>query len=423
MGNKVEEFELDEAAVSAIAEKTKEAIMPTLNEVVKNGLDDLRTELDTPTTKNIKDKKENEGTDDVVAKGIRDGLYSEAMTKESAPMRFYKSAQALMNFDTTTLRQYNELSLALRLKAGYANETTAADGAVLVPDPEFDAQVYENLPKYGVAFANADVRTTTRNSVYALNLSTGLTMYNTAEAGAKTGGKITFSRDQVNLSKYAVIVPATDELTEDAAVDYWMLVTKELTRAYARATDEVVFTHATSGIINTSGVITEAVSGAGTTVTWQDLLSAEGNLEDDLDTSNHKWYMRKETWFRLCGLRADAVSSSDGAGPFLFQPNPNNPTTPWGTPVVFTRVLQKSIEVGDNDAFAVYGDLKNYILYNRQGLTMTVLREATVADADGTDINLAKQDATALRGVVRFLGILPAGNASKFVVLGTGTVS
>jgi HK97 family phage major capsid protein len=135
-------------------------------------------------------------------------------------------------------------------KAGYNNEGTQADGSVLVPDAEFVTTVYDNLPKYGVALRDADVRQTDRTSVRVISLDDGLVFYNTAEAGVKTAAKLSFSKNEVSLQKYAVIVPATDELTEDAAVDYWNLVTRELSRGYARKADEVVFTDATTGITN-----------------------------------------------------------------------------------------------------------------------------------------------------------------------------
>lgn len=428
---KVEQIEIGEKEIGVIAEAVGKTLSPQIEAAAskaaeaaaEKAADAVVAKLEDVKKKAVAEKAEEAEADDAVEKGIKAGLFSESMTKESKEMRLFKAAKALANGDMSEVKRYNSLAMALRTKAGYANEGDTEDGGALVPDPEFDTTVYENLPKYGVAFADADVRQTERNSVRFLSLDSGLTFYATDEAGVKTGGKVQFHKATVDLDKYAVIVPATDELTEDSAIDYWNLVTKELTRAYAKKADEIVFTDTTAGITNTTGVITEPVSGAGTTITWNDLLSAEGAPEDDLDTSNAKWYMRKETWFRLCQQRADAVSASDAAGVYLFQPNPNQPATPWGTPVVFTRVLPKSTEVGANDAFAVYGDLKNYVLYNKRGMALKVLTEATVKDSEGSDFNLATQDGTAMRAVVRMLGKLPKGNAGKFVILGTGTVS
>ena len=461
----VEEIvDLDEKAVSAIVEKTKEAVLPELQEGINDAIsksveEAVKAGNEEVVNKLLKDTEEIEKkavekalqesvANDPIAKGIEKGDFSEEIAKMSPAMRFFKACRALDpdSGNPKELKALNKYAIATQIKkraelyeekgfeavekTGYANETTSADGAVLVPDAEFVTTVFDNLPSYCVAFQYADVRQTDRTSVRVLSLDSGLTFYSTAEAGVKTGAKLAFAKTEVSLQKYAVIVPATDELTDDSAVDYWNLITRELTRAYAKKADELTFTDTTYGITNLSGVITENVSGAGTTETWGDLLDTEAKLEDDIDTSNYRWFMRKETWYRLVQTRTDAVSASDSAGVYLasslnsgWTPNINQPTTPWGTPVVFTRVLPTANAVNANDAFAVFGDLKNTLIYNKRGLALKILTEATVVDSEGSNLNLATQDATAMRGVIRILHICPKANRPKFGVLGTGTVS
>lgn len=359
------------------------------------------------------------------------------MSKEK---RFYLGVKALINKDQQTIKELNEFSGELyaldahksgRLdnlaeKAGYANDAVSADGGALVPDPEFNTTVYENLPKYGVIFADGNVTQTDRTAVYALSLTGTIQFFNVAEAGAISGTKLQFSRKQTNLIKYAAIIPATEELTEDSIVDYWQIVTNEISRAYGLVSDQQVFTDTTNGLLHSTGIITQPLiaGGAGTNISWDDLLTAEGKTEDALDTSDYVWYMRKETFYRLAQIKASTsgvyLADTMLAG---WRPNPNQPTTPWGTPVRFTRVLPKSTEVSSNGGLAVYGTLKNTNFYNKNGLSLTMLTEATVTDATGSNFNLATQDGLAMRVVVRILHILPAGNASKFVIVGTGTVS
>lgn len=446
---------LDEKALGQIVEATSEAVAPAVEKAVADKVGEI---LDAKLEENNKKVLDNylETTEeierkavekanaeaiegDAIAKGVADGKLKQEIVEMSAPMRFFRQMRALVNEDLGELKQLNRVALATQLKArkeveakgqeavaktGYANETTAADGAVLVPDADFITTVFDNLPNYGVAFQFADVRQTDRTSVRVISLDSGLTFYATAEAGVKTAAKLQFSKNEVSLQKYAVIVPATDELTEDAAIDFWNLVTRELTRAYAKVADEIAFTNSTTGITNLSGVLTKAVSGAGTTITWDDLLTSEAKLEDDIDTSNYRWYMRKETWYRLVQLKGTTNdhylygSLADG-----WVPNPNQPATPWGTPVVFTRVLPTSVSVSSNDGFAVYGDLSNYILFNKRGMQLKMLTEATITDQASVSTNLATQDISAMRAVVRILGVCPKGNQGKFVVLGTGTVS
>lgn len=447
-----------EAAKDGIKEDVDAAVKGAIEEATKSIIDEYLAKTEEIEKKAVEAHIKASTADDPIAKGLESEDFSEEITKLSPAMRFYMAARAMdpETGDRTLLTQLNKFALATQLKkraeilkekgfeavekTGYANETTPADGSVLIPDAEFVTTVFDNLPSYGVAFRYADVRQTDRTSVRVLTLDTGLTFYSTAEAGTKTGAKLAFAKNEITLQKFAVIVPATDELSDDAAVDYWNLVTRELTRAYARKADEITFTDERTGgsagtsgeragIINLNGVVTKAI--AGTNPTWGDLLNLEAKLEDDIDTSNYKWFMRKETWYQIVQTRADSgFSSGDAAGLYLsnslsdgWTHNINQPTTPWGTPVVFTRVLATANSVGVNDAFAVFGDLSNTLLYNKRGMALKMLTEATVVDSEGSNLNLATQDASAMRAVIRMLHILPKGNRSRFGILGKGTVS
>lgn len=448
-----EEVVLGEKELGMISDKVKEGLLPeiekTLDEKLESGqkaaVEAYVAANEEVDKKKLEDAHKKEIENDPIAKAIEEGKIDKEIAEMSSQMRFLNQMKALVQENHSELKRYNEFAIASQMKArkelgmdhsakgielankaGYANESTAADGAVLIPDADFVTTVFDNLPKYGVAFSDANVRQTDRTSVRVISLDSGLTFYSTAEAGVKTAAKLTFSKNEVALQKYAVIVPATDELSDDAAIDYWNVVTQELTRAYAKKADEITFTDATSGITNLTGVLTENVSGAGTTLTWNDLLDSQAKTEDDLDESNHKWYMRKETWYRLTQLRGttnDHYISGSLNTATGWVANINQPTTPWGTPVKFTRVLPTSNSVSANDAFAVYGNLKNYLLYNKRGMALKMLTEATIIDANSVSVNLATQDLSAMRAVVRMLGICPNGNRAKFVVLGTGTVS
>lgn len=452
-----DEIVIDEKALSQISTKVGESLLPQLDEKMKAGQEDIlakyleKKKEDDPVDPKAGiirgaapdggdngDEDEEADADDPVAQGLKAGKFSKEVMEMLPAQRFARGMAELHKEqpDRNLIREISNFNIATQVKArkelvgqeavakaGYANETVDADGGVLVPDAEFVAQVYDNLPNYGVAFSDADVRQTDRTAVRVISLDSGLVFYATAEAGVKTGAKIQFSKQEVDLNKYAVIVPATDELTDDAAIDYWNVVTRELTRAYAKLVDEIVFINATTGITNQSGVLAYSTGADDSVLTWDDLLNAEAKTEDDLDESNNKWYMRKETWFSLIQTKGTTNDHYIAGSIANWQPNPNQPTTPWGTPVKYTRVLPKLSEVSNNDAFAVYGDLRNYIVYNKRGMAITMANTGIVKDSEGTDLNLFTQDATAMRAVVRVLGILPKGNRSKFVIVGPGTVS
>lgn len=436
-------FELTDDAVKAIAEKASEGVKVDMAETIQRTIDATLASVETVNKKTIVDTETKEaaekGTSAMGTIKVKtfDGAGVELgeveveskFANESKEMRFFKAAKALVSGDLITLNAYKEDALEVREKANYGNETTDADGAVLVPYPDFDTTVHENLPKYGVAAANATIRTVMSNQVKQIGLTSELTFVSTAEAGVKSGGKLALNSAVKSLAKFALIVTATDELTEDSAIDFWGLVTREMARALAKLQDQIVFTNASganggTGIAHTSGVITEPVSGAGSTIDWTDIQNAENAIEDGIDTGNYKWFMRREVWNKLINLKGTTndhyLSGSLNRG---FVANNNNPTTPWGTPIVFTRVLNKTTDVPNPGTEAIFGDLSYYTLYMKRGMVVTALREATVKDAGGSDFNLATQDGTALRFVVRLVGFLNSQDASRFVIVGVGTVS
>jgi HK97 family phage major capsid protein len=451
------EFKLEGDALDKIVDQTSEKAVEKVQAGIDEAVAKSVTEAVEASTKELLEKQlaqteeiERKAVEahvakaaesDPVAKGLADGKFSEEIVKMSPAMRFYEQTRAIDpdNGNLARLKELNEYAVASQIKArakaqeqgqdvvaktGYGNSTTAADGAVLIPDAEFVTTVFDNLPSYGVAFQYADVRQTDRTSVRVITLDSGLAFYSTNEAAVKTGAKLAFAKTEVSLQKYAVIVPAADEFTDDAAIDYWNLVTRELSRAYAKLADELVFTNQSYGITNQSGVVTQTLGAGASALDWGDLLTLESKLEDDIDTSNYKWFLRKETWYALVQTKGTTndhyIAGSLNAG---WTANINTPTTPWGTPVVFTRVLPTINTVSANDAVAVFGDLRNTLLYNKRGMALKMLTEATVVDSEGSNLNLATQDASAMRAVVRLLHILPKGNKAKFGVLGTGTVS
>ena len=416
----------DEVKKGLEIEKTvEEAVKGATSEAVKEAIEAIKTATEDTLRKDVGSESVEEA-DDAIKKGLDAGLFSESMVTEAKEMRLAKAVRALVNGDSQAIKEYNNYAIAARTKANYANEGTDADGGYLVPDPYFDTEVYNNLPKYGISIQYADVRTVFQNAMYATTLDTGLTAYKVAEAAAATSSKVTISQKLVQLDKYVVVVPVTDELSADSAIDFWNILTQEISREYARILDVITFTDSSTGILKTSGVTTKAIAsgGAGTTVTWSDFLAAEGKLEDGLDTSSYAWYMRRESYFGLLqtkGTTNDAYLA--GSLNTNFVPNMGTPTMPWGTPVRFVRVLPKTSEVGTNAGFAVFANLADYKLYTKQGLQVEVFNAGVVKDTGGTDFNLITQSGKAVRGSWRAIGVLPKGNAPKMVVLGTGTVS
>lgn len=337
----------------------------------------------------------------------------ESMSKE---VRFAKQLSAALKNDQETLRKFNQHAIE---KANYQNEGTDADGGYLVPDADFEAEVQRLEEEYGAA-RKGGIRVTRVNS-NALKINKkadGFTFVETAEAGAKSGVKMEFAQVEVVLRKFAAILPWTDELEEDSAVDLFREFTTEFARAKARLEDELVFTDSTSGIVNQSGLIVTAIGGSAwntTNLDGDDLLNAINSVPSVIG-ANGAFFMHRNAFNVVRQLKVNAEANN-----YLVTPDVNGQMRIFGRPVIVTEVLPGTLTT-NNETYAIYTDLSRVSrLIEKRGMQLDVLREATIADEGGSTINLARQDMKALRGVYRANHKLvwPGGVA----VIGVGTVS
>ena len=350
-------------------------------------------------------------------------------------VRFMKQSKALAKSDHATLKHMNDFALERIAeaetnldsickennitgryisKATYNNETTDTEGGYLIPDPEFLIAIerYEN--QYGVAFGNCTVRTTDRTTIKANTGTSNVTMYELDEAAQKTQTKPEFSQVEATLRKFAAIVVASDEFIEDQAAGYWADVTSGFARERARLTDYVVFTedHASPtkrGILNTSGVLTETVGSAITSVTFDDLMDAEAKVLPE-GLMNAKYVMHRTVATILRKLKG---TTNDH---YINGLNGPLTETPWGTPIIQSELFRSSTAGENNQPYILFGDLSKIQLWIKGGLALTYGKEGTVGS-----LNLFEQDLTALRAVTRFTKLITFPN--RFVTLGTGTVS
>src|SRR5690606_33451835 len=102
-------------------------------------------------------------------------------------------------------------------------------------------------------------RSTNGNGITYLQGADDLEIFFTDEAGAKKSTKLGYAQKLLAWRKAAGILPITDELTEDSAVDLWNDATQRFARAFARVEDQLVFTQTSGsapinpGILNVSG--------------------------------------------------------------------------------------------------------------------------------------------------------------------------
>ena len=156
MSEKVEQIELDEAAVKAVSEAVVAGLGDTIDTKVAEAVKAAQP-AEPVTKKNVSSTKKGEGEDDVEEDDTADEE-TKALRKVDAKHRFMRAAIALTKGHRGDLQKLNAVALENVAKAGYANSDTNADGGYIVADPEFEAEVEKLAAEYGVAFTEADVR-------------------------------------------------------------------------------------------------------------------------------------------------------------------------------------------------------------------------------------------------------------------------
>lgn len=234
------------------------------------------------------------------------------------------------------------------------------------------------------------------------------------EGAKKPGTKAVFGLVTQTLKKLAAIVPLTEEVIEDSAINLTELIATLFAEAVATEEDAQFFAGSGSpwtGILNNASVVK--------TTTQLDPSLKDRTLADDLLTmqdsipakaaANAKYYMNR-TWLTVIRTLKDAN------GNYIYQnPGQGQPATLWNKPVTLVDSMPAFSEVQAGDQFVIFTDLKQTCIFgDKQELRVKMLDQATITDADGsTVINLAEQDMVAVRVVERvgYVVALPAGIA------------
>ena len=281
-------------------------------------------------------------------------------------------------------------------------------------------------PTYGIA--RKEMRylpfSGTGNTRDITPLASSVTMTWTEEAIAKTSTQPTFGRIQQIVKKLAAIVPMTEELIEDTAINMPGLIAELVAEKTAQEEDEQFFDGTGApwtGICN-NGSVTAVTMGAALgfeDITAENLL----NMQDAGLVGAHagaKYFMQRTIFSYVRKLREDSITAGDGLGAFIYQrPGNGLPGEIWNYPYVLVEGMPDKNDNAANKGFVIFGNLAKYaILGDKGGMKVKLLTEATILDTDGqTTINLGQQDMIAYRFVERVGYVLPLPTA--LVVLKT----
>ena len=331
--------------------------------------------------------------------------------------------KALISGDKDKLKEFKKKTTT------FNQEGDDARGGYLVPD-ELMAEVLRIAEKqYGLA--RRDFRylpfSGPGNERKIPTLASSVSVYWVNESVAKTATNPTFGLVTQTLKKLAAIVPFTEELLEDSAINITQLIAELFAEAVAKEEDTQFFYGTGSpwtGILN-NGSVNSVALGAGegvSDITFEKLV----DMQDECPSgglAGAKYYMNRTIFSYLRKLRADAVSSGDGKGVFLLPPTKADIEGILGFPIELSDALPDKTLTGASKPFVIFGNLKLAAIFgDKQQIRVKLLDQATITDGDGsTSINLAEQDMLALRLEERvgYVFALP----SAVTVLKTGAAS
>ena len=248
-------------------------------------------------------------------------------------------------------------------------------------------------------------------------LGSSVKVFWTGEGVKKTSTQPGFEVVKQTLKKLAAIVPMTEEILEDSAINLTSLVAELFAEAVAKEEDLQFFAGVGTpwtGVLNNGNVniVYQAVGGVNN-LTADDLL----NMQDQCPTgalAGAKYYMNRTVLSVVRKLK-------DLNGNYIYQnPGQGMPATIWNFPVEMSDAFPLAADVVDGSPYILFGNLKMSCVFgDKQQIRTKLLDQATITDTDDqTSINLAEQDMIALRVMERVGYVLALPKA--LVVLDSG---
>ena len=231
-------------------------------------------------------------------------------------------------------------------------------------------------------------------------LGTSVSVFWTDEGGKKKSTQPKFSVVVQTLKKLAAIVPFTEEILEDSAINLTSLVATLFAEAVSKEEDIQFFAGTGApwtGILNNGSVnIVQQASGDVNQVTVDDLIDMEDATPAGA-LAGAKYYFHRTILSVLRKLK-------DSNGNYILVPAANGqPATLNGRPYETSEAFPAKSEVTTGDPYILFANLKQAAVFgDKQQLRVKLLDQATITDTDdSTVLNLAEQDMVALRIVER----------------------
>lgn len=361
-------------------------------EALKSQIADLTTQMKTLT----------EQFEKIDAPTKKTFTLKKGIDKTKKEIKFLYFVRGLVSKD---FREYENV-------VGKAAMTTSEPGEVLPPS-EFMSEVERLEENYGVARQFAQLKTSSNGSgVRYLQGDGDVDVYWTDEAGRKQSSKNSYAEKLLAWRKAAGIMPMTDELEEDSAVNLWADATNRFARAFAKKEDQLVFTMATGsapingGLLTVAGTVPVTMSGDSFfELDADDLIDMVYAVPTPSEVNGRYYFNRS--------LMPIIKKLKDDNGQYLFEKEISKdvPSTINGKPYSLVEIMPNAnTDDAVSTPFAVFGDLKYVTLGQRTGMNIKIFDSGMVGDpaeeTQGDDLNLITQDMKAMRAVKRMNAVV-----------------
>lgn len=264
---------------------------------------------------------------------------------------------------------------------------------------QYATDIIKNSPKSSVLLTRGRrVTMTSRERTQpVLNLFPQAYWVN-GDTGLKQTTKQQWGDLKMTAEELAVIVPVPDAVIADSSIDLWGEITPAISESIGKLVDQACIFGVgkpstwPSDIVSAATAADNAVE-AGTGADLADDIAALGELMADEGYSVNGFASQPGLQWKLRRLRA-----SDGTPIYQSQLNASGVAGLYG--LALNEVGNGSWDA--SKAMLLAADWTNFLVGIRQDITYKWLDQAVISDDDGKVIlNLAQQDCTALRVVMR----------------------
>jgi HK97 family phage major capsid protein len=260
------------------------------------------------------------------------------------------------------------------------SEGTAADGGYLVPE-EFANMIVEDIRDQNIMRQLASVMTTTVDTVHIPSLISRPKANWRAEKAVKSTSTANFGENVLTPYSLAAIVPLTNELVADAQLGVGGSIVNYISGLMATALSEKEEQAFWTG--NGSGQPTGVDGGSYSLRTVAATISDAGRADAIISAvmSTPQGYRNRGVFVGNMGTWAEIARLKDSQGRYLLSDLAGGATQALrGRPVYESNFLAGGT--------LLYGDFSYYQIVDREGISVRVSDEATVAGSSAFEKNL-----------------------------------